>query len=286
MNTEIEALANEHCETGENPFWIPETQQFLWEDIPNGRIFRLDVKSGIHETIYDDVLVGGFTVQTDDTLLLFRDHDIAVLQEDGSVKVLRDDIDPATGRFNDVMAVPSGRVLAGTMGNGGLNGGLYCIDLDGSVTKLWDGTGCSNGMGFTPDLRQFFWTDSTAKTIYRFNYNRDDGELSERSEFLKVTDESWGTPDGMTVDTDGNVWVAFWGGWGVKQFSPQGELLQEIKFPVERTSSCIFGGVEMNELYVTTAGGKPDSDTADGTLYRVRVNATGRPEFRSRIRVK
>lgn len=286
MNTEIEALANEHCETGENPFWIPETQQFLWEDIPNGRIFRLDVKSGIHETIYDDVLVGGFTVQTDDTLLLFRDHDIAVLQEDGSVKVLRDDIDPATGRFNDVMAVPSGRVLAGTMGNNGLNGGLYCIDLDGSVTKLWDGTGCSNGMGFTPDLRQFFWTDSTAKTIYRFNYNRDDGELAERSEFLKVTDESWGTPDGMTVDTDGNVWVAFWGGWGVKQFSPQGELLQEIKFPVERTSSCIFGGAEMNELYVTTAGGKPDSDTADGTLYRVRVNATGRPEFRSRICVK
>jgi D-xylonolactonase len=283
MLYEIEALANAHCNTGENPFWIPETRQVLWTDIPNGRLFRFDVATGQWRQFYDGEIVGGFTLQSDDSLLLFRDHNIAVLREDGAEEILRDDIDPETGRFNDVFTDPEGRVFAGTMGNGGPNGGLYRVDLDGSVTKLWDGTGCANGMGFTPDLRGFYWTDTSAKTIFLFDYNRASGELSNRREFLKVTDPEWGVTDGMTVDSDGNVWSAFWGGSAIRQFSPQGELLQEIKFPVANITSCIFGGEKLDELYVTTAGGKDDSDTADGTLYRVRVDATGRPEFRSRI---
>lgn len=281
-NHTIEALANAHCACGENPFWIPETGQVLWEDIPNGRLFRLDVQSGQWEKFYDDELVGGFTRQSDGSLLLFRDHNIALLHEDGHIETVLDEIDPQTGRFNDVIADPEGRVFAGTMGNNGLNGGLYRLDRDGAITKLWDGTGCSNGMGFTPDLTGFYWTDSTAKTIYRFDYDRDSGALSNRREFWKASPEH-GTTDGMTVDTDGNLWVALWGGWCLRQISTEGEVLQEIKLPVEKVSSCIFGGAQMNELYVTTAGGEDDAQTDDGTLYRVRVEATGQPEFASRI---
>jgi sugar lactone lactonase YvrE len=282
MAYEIEALVNAHCACGENPLWLPESQQLLWEDIPNGRLFRLDVTTGHYDKFYDDELVGGFTVQADGSLLLFRDHNIALLREDGRIKVLCDDFDPQTGRFNDVMADPEGRVFAGTMGND-QNGGLYRVDLDGTITKLWDGTNCANGMGFTPDLRGFYWTSTSDKTIYHFDYDRASGELNNRREFLRVTDGSWGAPDGMTVDNNGNVWSAFWGGWGLRQFSPQGELLQHIKLPVDKTTSCIFGGANMNELYVTTAGGQDDAATADGTLYRVRVETTGTPEFRSRI---
>ena len=282
MDYQIEALANAHCETGENPFWIPETGEVLWTDIPKGRLFRLDVASGKWDKFYEDELVGGFTRQSDGTLLLFRDHNIALLHEDGEIELLLDDVEAETGRFNDVIADPEGRVFAGTMGNNGNTGGLFRVDRDGAITKLWDGTGCSNGMGFTPDLSGFYWTDSTAKTIFRFDYDRDSGALTNRREFWKATPEH-GTTDGMTVDTDGNLWVAFWGGWCLRHISIEGKVLEEIKMPVEKISSCIFGGAEMNELYITTAGGQDDSESADGTLYRVRVGAKGTPEFSSRI---
>lgn len=287
---EIEALVNEHCECGENPLWDDENNLIYWEDIPNGRIYRLDPKTGVQETIYDGTVVGGFSFQADGKLLLFRDHDIALLNDDGTVEILTRDIDPTTGRFNDVMADPEGRVFAGTMGlEGQSTGGLFRVDLDGIVTKLWGGTSCSNGMGFTPDLKKMYWTDSEAKKIFIFDYDRATGELSNRTEFYSCQDES--TPDGMTVDAAGDVWTAHWDGFAVHRLSADGMLKESIPFPVGQTSSLIFGGENLDEIYVTSAGGTfrkgeaAGEDTPDGTLYRVKVGVKGQSRFRSRIRI-
>lgn len=287
---EIEALVNEHCECGENPLWDDEKNLIFWEDIPNGLIYRLDPKTGKHETIYDDAVVGGFTFQADGKLLLFRDHDIALLHGDGNVEVLTRDIPKETGRFNDVIADPEGRVFAGTIGEDETSsGGLFRVDLDGSVTQLWSGTSCSNGMGFTPDLKKMYWTDSQARKIFISDYELATGELSNRTEFYSSLDES--TPDGMSVDAAGDVWSAHWDGFAVHRLSPNGELKESIRFPVGKVSSLIFGGENLDEIYVTTAGGTfrkgetAQRSTPDGTLYRVRVGVKGQRRFRSRIRI-
>ena len=288
---EIEALPNEHCKTGENPLWDVGKSLLYWEDIPNGYVFRYNPATGAHEKIYDGDLVGGFTFQEDGTLLLFRDGNFGELNNDGSVSVLCNEIEPAVGRFNDVQADPEGRVYAGTSTDGpSLKGGLLRVDTDGKVTKLFDGTGCSNGMGFTPDLKQMYWTDSTARAIYIFDYDRATGELANRRTFYQCEDKL-ACPDGMTVDIEGCVWSAHWDGYAVHRFDPQGKLMESINFPVAKVSSVTFGGENLDVLYMTTAGGTAEKgkgfgkNTEDGTLYRVRVGVKGMPEFRSKIQV-
>jgi D-xylonolactonase len=253
-----------------------------WEDSPNGRVFVWDAATGEHRQVYDGELVGGFTLNEDGSLLLFGDHKVMRLDPAaGTAATVATDLAVESGRFNDVMADPEGRVFAGTMGRDGQPvGGLYRVDLDGSITKVVNGTGCANGMGFTNDLKRMYWTDSTAKTIYRFDYDRKTGELSKQTAIFQAEND---TPDGMTVDTDGNLWSARWGGYGVFKISPDGEVLDKIELPVEKVSSCIFAGDAMDELWITTAGGSDDADSADGTLYRVKVDAAGRHEFRSRV---
>lgn len=289
---EIEPLVNEHCQCGENPLWDVREQVLYWEDIPNGYIFRYDPKTNQHKKIYDGPVVGGFTFQEDGKLLLFRDHNIALLNDYGTTRVLTEEIPAATGRFNDVMADPEGRVFAGTGGDASCSMccGLFRVDLDGSVTELFQGTTCSNGMGFTPDGKQMYWTDSTACKIFIYDYDRASGELSNRREWYTAP-ENAGIPDGMAVDVNGDVWSAHWDGWGIYHFSPRGELIEKIEFPVAKVSSVTFGGPNLDELYITTAGGtarkgeRASESTPDGTLYRVRVGVRGTEEYRSRIRI-
>jgi len=282
-NYQLEPLVNAHCETGENPYWDSNRQLLLWTDIPQGRLYRFDARSTQWGEFYQGPEVGGFTLQVDGSLLLFRANEICRFPWGGEVETLVTGIDPATGRFNDVIADPAGRVFAGTMGLGDKpSGGLYRVDLDGSVTRLVTGTGCSNGMGFSPDLRQFYWTDTTARTIFIFDYDLESGDISNRREFLKLPEE-FGLPDGLTIDTAGCIWLACWDGYAIRKYSPDGKPVDVIEFPVAKVSSATFGGADLKELYVTTAGGSADSATADGTLYRVRVAAQGRPEFRSRV---
>ena len=283
----VTPLVNEHCATGENPYWNPQDNCVYWTDIPNGKLFRYDTTTGEHAQIYQGVQVGGFTLQENGDWLLFRVKDIAVLSPDGTVRTLLSFDDEGADRFNDVIADPEGRVYAGTMGAARRpTGGLYRVDLDGTITKLWAGTSTANGMGFTPDLQHMYWTDSTAKRIYRYRYHRETGELTDQTLFYQA-DPSEGTPDGLVVDTEGNVWSARHRGSAIlKHAADNGRVVQRITLPVARVTSQIFGGPDLDTLYVTTAGGgEPEAREEDGTLYRVTgLGARGQAEFRSRVR--
>jgi len=279
-----EPLANYHCRCGENPLWDDRAGTVLWTDIPAGKLYRYDVATGRHEQFYSGSTVGGFTLEEDGALLLFGENRIDRLDADGQLTLVAEDIDEGMTRFNDVIAGPAGRVYAGTMGKSKDSGGLFRVDPDGTCRCLFRGTGISNGMAFTPDRKQFYWTCSTTKRIFRFDYDGQTGELINRELFLKFLPEEK-TPDGMTVDAAGDVWSARWDGWGVFHYSPAAELIEKIELPVAKVSSVVFGGPGLDELYVTTAGGSDDADTPDGTLYRVKVDAVGLPEFRSRIAI-
>ncbi len=285
MAYDIERIANYHCKCGENPLWLDSAGLFFWEDIPTCRVFQYDPATGQHQVIHEgDQNVGGFTFQEDGKLLLFRERDIARLDDEGKATPIIDFEDEGVPRFNDVMAGPDGRVLAGTMGKD-QRGGLYLVDHDGTITNLWRGTNCSNGMAFTEDLATLYWTDSTAKVIYACDYDRATGKPSNRRTLVEVP-QGEGTPDGMTLDTDGRLISTRFGGAGVFVYSPQGKLIEKIPMPVEKITSCILGGPALHDLYITTAGGDPDKpDGEAGSLYRIQNFAQGRPEFRSKLRV-
>jgi D-xylonolactonase len=235
-------------------------------------------------------VTGGFTLQEDGTLLLFQDGHIAILAADGGVREVAAHACVGNDRFNDVIADPEGRVFAGTMGG---NGRLLRFDRDGRVTEICDGLGIANGMGFTPDLRGMYFTDSVPRQIYYFDYDRATGNLSNRRVFAEIPREV-GCPDGMTVDVEGFVWTAIWYGGRVRRYAPDGRLDREIFFPATQTSSVTFGGAGLDEIYVTSAAEVGDDALAPagydrsalrgGALYRTRVSGMrGKLPFRSRI---
>jgi sugar lactone lactonase YvrE len=277
-----EIIANEHCQVGENPLWDEGEQALYWVDIERGRLFRFDHASGRHECIYHGEPIGGFTFQDDGTILLFGVN--RIWRFDGKAAVIvREGIDDTMARFNDVYADPTGRVYAGTNGYDDKGGGLYRIDTDGSITELFKGTGCSNGTDLTPSGKHLYWTDSTANAIYRFAYDEKSGALSHRETFVQV-DRSQGTVDGLMVDAEGCVWSARWDGYAVFRYSPTGDVLETIELPVGKVSSVAFGGPDGDELYITTAGGSPDTDTLDGALFRIKTNTRARPQYKSKVK--
>ena len=278
----ITTLLNDHCELAENPLWNPDDGCLYWTDITGGTVHRFALAPKEHAIIYRGVTVGGFTFQENGELLLFRVHDLALLRPDGRVTVLREFADEGMERFNDVIADPEGRVFAGTIGTSPSSGGLYRVDLDGTITLLFRGTGCSNGMGFSPDLAKFYWTCSTHRRIYEFDYDRTTGGLGPRHLLYQATNEE-GIPDGMTVDRDGHLWSARWDGFAVLHHAPDGRVLEKFSFPVAKVSSLCFGGPHLDQFFVTTAGGMPGSESADGSIFQWNAGIEGPPEFRSRI---
>ena len=285
-----ELIADYRCVTGESPIWHPDEQRLYWLDIPQGRMFRYHPASGHHEEIYQGDVVGGLTIQSDGALLLFMARGAVKMWRDGELTTVIDQIpDERESRFNDVIADPAGRVFCGTMPTRERLGRLYRLDPDGGLTRLLDGIGCSNGMGFTPDLKGMYYTDTRKGEIYLFDYDQETGAIANQRVFVRVPKRAGeGGPDGMTVDAEGYIWGARWGGGCVVRYAPDGTQDRRIKFPAKKVSSVIFGGKDYTDLYVTTAGGnnKLQDGAGAGALFRVRLapeGIRGLPEFRSRI---
>ncbi len=284
---ELECIADYLCQTGENPIWHRQEKRLYWCDIPNGRIFRYDPATGVHEQCYQGRPVGGFTVQIDGSLLLFMDRGTVSNWRDGELTETIPEIETErSSRFNDVIADPQGRVFCGTMSSSERQGSLYRLDLDGSLHVLLTGIGCSNGMAFSLDRKTFYYTDSFARTIYRFDYNVDNGAISNQRVFAKF-EESDGFPDGATLDAGGRLWSALWDGAGIVRLSPEGLIDRRIPLPARKTSSLAFGGEDYSDIYIATAGGntKGEDGALAGALFRLKGQGRGVPEFFSRVRV-
>jgi len=283
---EPELIADYACVCGEGPLWHPKEERLYWVDIPKGRLFRYSPASGQHEKCWEGDPIGGFTVQQDGALLLFMAKGaVRIWREGGLTTVLEEIPDERETRFNDVIADPAGRVFCGTMPAPNRPGRLYRLDTNGRLTKLLDGIGCSNGMGFTPDRKRMYYTDTRAHTIYLFDYEKKTGALANQRPFVQSLPAEGG-PDGMTVDAEGCVWSARWDGSMLVRFSASGKELLRVPFPAKKVSSVIFGGKDYDEVYVTTAGGdhKDTDGPLAGGLFRLKPGVKGVPEFCSKVR--
>jgi sugar lactone lactonase YvrE len=285
FSPEPQVVSDYACQIGENPLWHPQEKRLYWADIPAGRLFRFEPKSGVHAEVHRGRPVGGFTIEASGGLLFFRDRGNVVLWRDGEISEIIDEVPTERGsRFNDVIADPAGRVFCGTMSSDHSKGRLYRLDRDGRLTQLLDSIGCSNGMGFTPDLKGFYHADSFAREISSFDYCAETGALSNQRLFATIP-ECGGLPDGLTGDRDCRGWSALWDGSSVVRFSSDGEVEARVRFPTRKVSSLTFGGEDLHDLYVTTAGGhtRQHDGTAAGALFRIPSEAHGQAEFLSRI---
>jgi sugar lactone lactonase YvrE len=186
-------------------------------------------------------------------------------------------------RLNDAKCDPAGRLYAGSMSTTGQTGAaaLYRVDGDWQVSTVLTGTTISNGMGWSPDGSRMYFNDTAANTVYAFDYDPDAG-MATRQRVLCTLGPDDGHPDGLTVDADGYVWVACYGGSAVRRFAPSGELDGVLRLPVSNVTSCAFGGPALDELFITTAyenlseaerAEQPDA----GRVFRHRPGVTGLP---------
>lgn len=287
---EPELVVDAPSEIGEGPLWHPDENVLYWVDIANGLLNRFDPATGRNEIAYrHGGMIGGFTIQADGALLLFCSEGKILRWRDGDTTTVVEEIPAERGfRFNDVIADPEGRVYCGTMPSARNLARLYRLDVDGTLSLLYDDIGLSNGMGFSPDLKTFYHTDSNHYVIYRLDYDRGTGLVGNREVLVRTPRGKGIVPDGMAIDTAGTIWSARWGGHGIFHYGADGAELGFVHFPVAQVSSVTFGGANYDIAYATTAGGHIRDDALGaqaGSLYRIDLGAMGTPPYRSRVKV-
>jgi sugar lactone lactonase YvrE len=183
-------------------------------------------------------------------------------------------------RFNDGKVDPWGRFWAGTMDDAEEEacGSVYRLDLRGGSMRVADGFHVPNGPAFAPDRRSAYLSDTALRRTDRLVLDAD-GEVRERTPFATFSEDQ-GYPDGMTVDAQGHVWIAFWDGWCVRRLAPDGVIVEEIRLPVARPTSCVFAGDALDSLFVTSASiGLSEADLARqplaGGLFRIDPGVRG-----------
>jgi len=281
------ACTSEQTMLGEGARWDARRDELLRVDILVGRVYRdrIDEDGDLApvRTYRVPGTVGAITpVDGDDGWLLAAGRGFVHLAPDGARHTIAEVAPPGT-RMNDAACDPQGRFWAGTLANDHHTGGgaLYRLDRTGETEMVLDGLTISNGLGWSPDGTVMYLVDSGPRVVHAFAFDADRGEISGKRDLITLT-EDVGSPDGMTIDADGDLWVAVYGGGCVQRYSPDGELRQVMTVPARQTTCCAFAGPGLNRLYVTTAteGWSDEQRRAHpsaGLVYRLDTDATGRP---------
>jgi len=297
LSQSIKPVANFDHELGEGPLWIEKENKLYWLDIEHGKMFRYAPDSQTSEICLElDRPIGGIAENNNGSLLLMLNKGGVVLWKDGQViRTVVESIERETpNRFNDCIVDPLGRVYVGSIHKtdpSEKTGHLHRIDPDGSIHLIQADVGIANGMGFSPDLSRFYFTDSYAKTIWQYDHNADTGELSNQRIFLKFDPETK-NPDGMTIDAQGHIWVAQALHSHIEAFDADGKSLACIEIPAKFTSSLTFGGANYETIFITTGHsvipGLPRESWGEsaGTLLAMPApeGITGRPEFKANFK--
>ena len=278
----VEILHDIKATLGEGPVWDARTSILYWVDILNKRIYANgDVFLESDETI------GCLALRKNGGPVFTKRFSVWTCEPDSSQLTLLSTLEnePANNRFNDGKCDPRGRFLAGTMdmSETGPNGSLYSFDGK-SVKKLLGNVTISNGLTWSPDYKILYYIDTPSHEVKAFDYDVETGTIDNMRVVIQLPD-TLGHPDGMTSDTQGNLWIAMWGGAQVTRWNPNtGQLLGQIPVPAKNVSSCVFGGEDRNELFITSARVGLDEDTLKqypltGGVFRLETNVEGMPMF-------
>lgn len=271
--------------TGEAATWLTNQKKLLWVDIEGKTLFEYFYDTGIHRKHKFANMVTTiipFNDSKTDVILALTDRLVKYnLDTEELVSVCKLPIQDRL-RTNDGKASPDGVIWLGVMHltNHDKTGSMYRIDKDLSCTKVLNEQNIPNGIVWDINSEKMYYVDSGRGIVLEYTYDFVTGQISSEREVIHIP-KSLGLPDGMTIDSDGMLWIAHWGGYGVYVWNPKsGELMQKIDIPVPNVSSCTFGGPDMSTLYVTTASkGLTNKELEkyplSGSLFKIETKSVG-----------
>ena len=255
MNPEV--VCEKVSELGEGPLWDPSRKLICWVDILNGHIHEWSTVSKTLNTLHVGQMIGAMAICNDGNYIAaIKDGFGFVNPKTGEVEMIEDPEGHLPGnRFNDGKCDPAGRFWAGTMplSEDKPSGSLYMIAADRSAVKREGAITISNGLAWSLDHKVLYYIDTPTLEVVGYDFDMENGNITNKRTVINIPKEE-GFPDGMTIDKEGMLWIAHWGGWQVTRWNPStGKKLSAIKLPVSNVTSCIFGGESMKDLYITSA---------------------------------
>ena len=268
----------------EGPVWVPG-RGLMFSDVHGGGVHCLTQSGEVTAVFPHRRGIGGIALHADDGLVV-GGRNIGFKSFVGGDTVILLDQDPEQGNvgFNDLTTDATGRIYAGSLGSPvfeegeQLPGNLHVIDLDGSSRVVAKDILLTNGLGFSPDGRTLYHSDSRRQTVHRYDVF-ENGDLGPKRTFATLDD---GAPDGLAVSSDGAVWVAVAGGSCVAVFEPDGSVRERITVPMPMCTSVCFGGDDLRDLYIVTGSDGVEGDR-EGSVYRERVGVQGLPVPLARV---
>lgn len=269
---------------GEGALWDANTGRLFYIDIIGKNLFVLDPDSGNKETHELPSMPGTVVVSGDDEVLLALEDGIYryTLSDRKLTFLVCPPQNDSTQRFNDGKCGPAGRFWVGTMSLQGdkERSHLFCMENDTLITMKLDGVTISNGIVWSSDGKHMYYIDTPTRKVMEFSFVQETGKIGKPRVAVSVHD-SLGSPDGMAIDANDNLWVCMWGGSAVCCFDPEtGELIDRVKVPAKNVTSCSFAGKNLKEMYVTTARVGTSEDELKlfpyaGSLFKVTLKYTG-----------
>lgn len=285
MGKQAEPILHQHARLGEGALWYAPARKLYWLDITGQCVFIYDPKTCRNRSISIGRDVGTIVPCMSGNLILAVKGGFASLNPDTEeVKdiVLIEEHLP-NNRMNDGKCDPMGRFWAGSLAYDLTEGAgsLYCMDTDLTVRQVLSNVTISNGLVWSKDEKTFYYIDSATSQIAAYDYDKSTGSISNRRVVVDIPKEE-GLLDGMSIDENDNLWVAVYGAGEIRCWDPaNGQLLDKVKVPYAKlTTSCAFGGLELNELYITTASeGLTDKQMKNqpnaGDLFCIKLDVKG-----------
>jgi sugar lactone lactonase YvrE len=277
---------------GEGPAWDARTGKLLWVNILRAEVHVFDPKTGEDRVIdlsgrFKDI--GTIAPTTDpNKVLIAPDLQIALLDLSTEEVEILASVEGENERFNDGKCGPAGNFIVGTMHASDPLGKLYNFTKDGGVQFVQDGVKTSNGLGWSPDYKTMYYVDSKYKEVYAWDYDLEAGALSNKRVAFKLPEGDY-SPDGLTTDKDGMIWLAWWRGYCVTRWNPAtGEMIGKIDVPAPQVTACCFGGDENKTLYITSARDGLDEDTLAsyphaGRGFVLETGVEGQPTWQFKL---
>lgn len=266
---------------GEGVIWDPSAGVVRWVDMLAGDVLTLaSPGAGVSRLHVGDV-AAAIRPRRTGGLVIAVERGFALMDEDASEpRHLGELWADRTIRMNDGACDPQGRFYCGSMAYDAAagRGALFRLDPDGTVSMVLERVTISNGLAWTADGALVYYVDSATNRVDAFDFEQERGLLTNRRPAVQIGADE-GTPDGITIDAEGFIWVAMWGGSAVHRYAPNGKLDGIVRLPARQVTSCTFGGPRLDELYVTTSrlGLSGDDDPEAGALFRCRPGVQGLP---------
>ena len=285
---QAELVLDAQAELGESPFWHSGQKRLYWLDIEKRQLHCFDPSTQVNLSESLDRRVACVVPTNDDSLLLAGEGGIEEywLETNEWAFLGNPEANLPSNRLNDGKASPEGRFWFGSlnMAKEINQASLYVKDRDGTIRQILSGLTNSNGLGWSPDGTMFYHIDTPTRQITAFDYDASHGGIRNRRIVVRFPDDpESGYPDGMTVDTEGMIWVAHWEGSRVTRWNPvSGEILAEVRVPAGQVTSVTFGGECLDTLYITTARKNLNPEKLVGQpyaggLFAVEPGVTGLP---------